>query len=207
MDSVSSNNYQTLTSDHEQVFLTCDSLRSAVDHLEVRALLEEGRDEEAREKLRELADKGSAEAVYLQAFFCDEGSRDKVDKMHVSAIKKAADLGYPPAIYRYGVYLETGEFGDEDKVEAANLFYKAACLGHARSEWIHGTALLYGGGEVPRDIALGAEFVQRSAERFFVEALEMLARFHESGDFGFAVDPDKSRSYRNMKSAGNYIEE
>ena len=207
VDLASSTKYQKLTIDNEQVFLTCDSLRSAVDHLKLRALVEEGRDGEARNKLKELVDKGSAEAVYLGAFVSDEGGRDEVDKAHVDAIKKAAELGYPPAIYRYGVYMETGEFGDEDKVEAANLFKKAAYLGHARSEWIHGTALLYGSNGLPKDVKLGIEFIRRSAKQFFVEALETLARFHESGDFGFSVDFAKSKSYRDMKSAINVIEE
>lgn len=207
MDLASSTKYQTLTLDHEQIFLTCESLRGAINHLEARAMIEEGRHEEARRKLNELIGSGSAEAVYLWAFVGDDKGKDETDKAHVDAIKKSANLGYPPAIYRYGVYLDTGEFGSENKAEAANLFQQAARLGHARSEWIHGTALLYGSGGFAKNVELGIRFVRQSAERLFVEALETVARFHESGDFGFRIDSDKSESYRRLKSATNAIQE
>lgn len=199
--------YQSLTIDHEQVFLTCDTLRTAVSHLEARALIEEGRTSEARKKLKQLIDDDSAEALYLAAFLSDEEARRAVDEAHVSGIKKASDLGYPPAVYRYGVYLDTGEFGEENRAEAAKLFKRAADSGHARSEWIHGTALLYGNSIYTKDVEKGLEFIRRSADRLFVEALETLARFYEAGEFGFPVDASEASACRNRKSDANSIEE
>lgn len=207
MDLANPSRYQSLTIDHEQVFLTCDTLRAAVAHLEARALIEEGRTKEAREKLKQLIVEDSAEALFLAAFLSDENARFAVDKAHVRGIRKAADMGYPPAVYRYGVYLDTGEFGEENKEEAAKLFKRAAESGHARSEWIHGTALLYGNSTYPKDVEKGLEFIRRSASRSFVEALETLARFYEMGEFGLPVDVSEAIACRNRKSDANSIEE
>lgn len=207
MDLANLSGYQSLTIDHEQVFLTCNTLRTAVAHLEVRALIEEGHSSEAREKLKQLIVDNSAEALFLAAFLSDDNARHTVDKAHVNGIRKAADMGYPPAVYRYGVYLDTGEFGEENKAAAAKLFKQAAESGHARSEWIHGTALLYGNSIYSKDVEKGLEFIRRSADRLFVEALEMLARFYEAGEFGFPVDVSEAEACRNRKSGANSIEE
>ena len=62
-----------------------------------------------------------------------------------------------------------------------SFFKSAAEKGHARSEWIHGTALLYGLSLFSVDKEVGVALIKSSADKLFVEALETLAALYEKG--------------------------
>ncbi len=198
--------YNHITINHEQIFITCDSLELAEVFLRVRNLIDKGHNQDALELLNPLVANRYGEALYLRSLALEhKESKEDADKWHLKYLIESASMEYPPAVYRYGVYNDTGEYFKQDKDKAAFLFKKSAELGHARSEWIHGTALLYGASIFPENHELGMAFVKKSSDKLFVEALETMSKIYENGEFGFSQDRNKSEYYRFLKNKDDAI--
>ncbi len=134
----------------------------------------------------------NAEAIYLSAFARKKGeSNRKNENRHTESIKKAALLGYPTALYRYGAYLDMGDYFQENKKEASILFKQAAELGHAQSEWIYGVELLYGLGSWKKNQKEGLKWITRSADKGYCLAVEFMEECYRKGNY----------SKRNKKKA------
>lgn len=175
----------------EQIFLSIDDLATASLLLRARS----GRSEGLR--ILKKMSASSPEAKYLLGRHFEGHSID-VDG-GVSLIASAASEGYPPAMYTMGAYLDLGEHLQEDKSGAMGLFQKAAKRGHAHSMWLYGVAQIYGAPGVEIDQDSGLKWVKRSAKLKFVEALETLAQWHESGELGVSVDAKKAARLRQKK--------
>lgn len=104
-----------------------------------------------------------------------------------------------------GYHYDIGDAVEVDKNKALNLFKRAALKRHAHSQWIHGTALLYGAHGIKPDQSKGIEFILAAANAKFQCALETLAEFYESGKFGFPVDAEKAKSLREAAQGENVI--
>ena len=156
----------------------------------------------AHQILQPLVDKGNAQAIYIAATISKSGeSAEEFEKRHVEFVTLAASKNYPDAIYQLGYFFDVGESGFEvDKKRAAELFKKAADLGHPRSQWIHACELLWGAGSYEQNVSEGLEYLNQAVKGNFDEALETLARFHESGEFGFERSAQLAADLRNRKA-------
>lgn len=133
---------------------------------------------------------GNAKAILVSGTMGKPGETDEqFERRHVQSVELAAQKGDPEAIYRLGVFFDTGEFGFElDKVKASTLFKRAADLGHLRCQWIHACELLWGLGSYEQNIPEGLAYLRRSIDGNFIEAVVTMARIHENGEFGYEKD-------------------
>jgi len=175
--------------DDRQAFSFCQTDADRRVIARVRNLLGTEDFEAAHELLAPLILRGNAEAEYLGASFSWGAEQAaEFDQRHIGLLRQAARKGYPPALYTLGVYLDTGELLEVDKLAAAAMFKQAAEAGHAHSKWIYGIDLLYGLGAFQKDETKGVALVIESANAGFQGALETLAGFYETGEFGFTID-------------------
>ena len=63
------------------------------------------------------------------------------------------------------------------------------------AQWVHGVNLLSGDG-LPKDDALGLQFIDRAAAGKFEGALAFLAEAYATGDYGYPKDEQQAESYR-----------
>ncbi len=191
--------YSKIVVEHEQLFLTCSSLQECSDMLNVRIYLDQGEQKLASKILQSYLKSGNPEAEYLYSKApSGNGSEQAIEAHHLNYIKKSAEKDYPPALYLLGAYYDMGDYVPADKIKAALLFKKAASLGHAHSQWIHGEDLLYGRNGIDKDEVLGVECIKKSANAKFEGALETVARFYEQGAFGFPKDTGKAEAARKQ---------
>jgi TPR repeat protein len=162
--------------------------------------------ESARRILAPLIEAGNAEAMYLGANFSwGKESPEQFERRHLEMLRDSAKRGYPPALYTLGTYFDMGDLLEADKTAAAALFKQAAEAGHAHSQWIYGIELLYGHGCYEKNEKEGIKLILEAAHAGFQGALETLARFHEKGEFGFAVDLEAAESLRKRATADDVI--
>lgn len=181
--------YGILVVNHEQLFISCDSLQTCRDMLDVRARINFAGVEGVAKLLEPYVKSGNPEAEFLLASIGDASETDEeFDRRHLVLLKSSATKGYPAAVYALGACYDTGELVDLDKELAATYFAQAAKAGHARSQWIHGEDLLYGRNGVVPDEAAGVAFMKRSADSKFVPALRTLSQFYRDGQFGLQKD-------------------
>ena len=101
--------------------------------------------------------------------------------------RKAAKQGYASAQVRLGYFLDKSE---QDQ-EAVEWYRKAAEQGNAEGEYNLG--VMYAAGEgVKKDLGQARIWIQRAAEKDFVNAVSAMAQAYKNGDLGLAVDMDKS---------------
>lgn len=173
---------------------------------QARQLLNDERFSEARLVLDALVKAGNAEAQYLDAGFSKPGELpEDFEERRTEQLARAAEQGYPPALYALGASYDSDPKKLGDRHKAAQLFRRAALLGHAHSQWIYGFDLLYGSNGIEQDVQSGIAQIVAAGEKKFQGALETLARFHERGEFGFPVDMGKAASFRQAALGDDVI--
>jgi TPR repeat protein len=167
-----------------------------------KALIRTESFDEARSALEPLIAAENAEALYLAAGFSLAGeSAEDFDRRFLQMMARSAAGGFAPALYVMGFLYDTGELVAPDSEKAADFFKEAALKKHAHSQWLYGLRLLYGTGGATRDEARGLSELRESAAAGFQGALETLARFHETGEFGFPVNPQEAAALRTRAKA------
>ncbi len=174
---------------------------------EAKACLRKGRFEEAYNRLMDIAQNQDPEAVFLVSLFSHKGETEsEFSKRHFRGVNQAAKSGYPDAVYVLGFYYDTGEHVEKDEYKASRLFQKAARLGHARSEWIHGMDVLEGRHGFMGDHQIGLSLIRSSAKKRFQGAIETLIRANEEGLFGLTQDLEGARKLRSLLDDPDLIE-
>lgn len=164
---------------------------------QARKFLREERFSEARQVLDVLVKAGNPEAQYLESGFSRPGELlEDFERRRIELLTCSANQDYPPALYALGAIYDSESQEPTDRHKAAQLFRRAALLGHAHSQWIYGIDLLYGSNGIEQDVQLGIAQIIAAGEGKFKGALETLARFHERGEFGFPLDSEKAASLR-----------
>lgn len=177
--------YFFFVNDQRQLFISNMSLEGIKDLLLARAIIDSGTKTESVFKiLKPYIEADNGEAIYLSAYARKKGERaSQMEKRHAEAIKKAALLHYPTALYVYGAYLDMGDHFQQNKREASALFKRAAELGHAQSEWIYGVELLYGLGSWKKNQKEGLKWIRSSAEKGYCLAVEFMEECYRTGKF------------------------
>jgi uncharacterized protein len=158
-----------------------------------------GRLMQGRRLLQPLLKKHIPSAILLGA--CHPGrnmTNASADAFYIAGVRKAAKMGHPSAIYLLGAAYDMGDGLTKNTLRAARLFKIAADRGHARSQWIHAIDLLWGKGHYPVEVEGGLRYLAKAVASEFDQAYELLARFHESGEFGFEINADLVAEYRAL---------
>jgi uncharacterized protein len=160
----------------------------------------------ARELLEPLVNSGVPSAIYYMASFSfPHESLKEFESRHLRQIKDSAELGFPPAIHKLGIYYDSGDFVKRDTKKAALLFKSAAENAHPHSEWIYGLDLLYGKNNIAKNEELGLTYIKRAFESKFEGALQTVAEFYQKGIFGFRRDSAKAELINEEIERGNII--
>lgn len=128
--------------------------------------IDEGNYKEAEKILEPLVKEDNAEAIFLSSSFSKGRSESiqEFEKRSFSLIEKAADLGFPEALYTLGVIYESGDGIKSDIVKASSLFCQAAKLGHSRSKLSYGLDLYYGTNGIAQDKLYGKRMIKEAAD-------------------------------------------
>lgn len=88
---------------------------------------------------------GSAEAIFLSSTFSRPPETiGEFEKRSLSEVELSAAMGYAPAQYRLGCYLQFGDFVQADAAEAVRYFEMAAKAGFPPAMYEYGLALFHG---------------------------------------------------------------
>jgi uncharacterized protein len=134
-------------------------------------------------------------AQYLHAcyFLSRECAREEdVEPRYIELIQAAAQAGHPLAQFRLAQMLDRGGALEHDAEESARLFRLVAEQGDPYAQWVHGLNLLSGTG-LPKDEALGLQFIERAAVGKFAGALDFLADAYAEGNAGAILSPAHGR--------------
>jgi TPR repeat protein len=162
---------------------------------------------QAYEMLFPLVENGVPQALYLHACYTLtlECSNDRThERRHMELIQMAAHAGHAKAQFALGQLYDNGDELGFDTEKSAYWFRLAAEQGYAYAQWVHGINLLSGSG-VPRDEALGLDFIRRSAEGRFEGALQFMADAYAEGSNGFPKDEDLATQWRERLRAPDVI--
>lgn len=155
-----------------------------------------------------LVKAGERAALYYAANSSRENeTRDQFERRHIEQLRASAEMGYPPAIYRLGVYFDVGDMVSRDPEKAALHFKAAAEANHPHAQWIYGTDLLFGRNGIKHDEALGIKFIRDAAAAKFEGAVISIAQMYESGSHGFARDEAQSVEWRKKLNDPDVIED
>jgi localization factor PodJL len=126
-----------------------------------------------------------AAAMYVTAVRSIEGQDPQAG---LSALRRAADLGYAPAQFYLGKLYESGEAGLQKDAAQARRWTERAALGGDRKA-MHNLALLYFSGDGgPQNQTTAARWFRRAAQLGLVDSQYNLGRLYEEG-FGVTVNP------------------
>ncbi|AWH51263.1 hypothetical protein C1925_19885 [Stenotrophomonas sp. SAU14A_NAIMI4_5] len=129
--------------------------------------------------IRDAVKVGSAEAIFLSSTFSrPRESIGEFEKRSLSEVELSAAMGYAPAQYRLGCYLQFGDFVDVDSVEAARYFELAAKAGFPPAMYEYGLALLHGVG-LQRNHDEAISWIRSSAEGGDNTAAEFLENYRD----------------------------
>jgi hypothetical protein len=176
---------------------------------EAAALIEQARDgehndrydslmEQAYRLLRPLVDRGVANAQYLHSGSTInlEGLDEQAfEERRVELVKAATEAGHARAQFTLGQMYEPDNDLPADAVASAYWFEKSALQGYPYAQWVHGLNLWTGHG-IPRDEALGLDFIQRAAEGRFEGAIEFVADAYAAGTHGYPKDEAQAKIWR-----------
>lgn len=139
-----------------------------------------------------------AEALYREAVRLDFDGASDEDKRRAAALyRKAADRGYPPAMFNLGVSYEEGDGVAADAAEACKWYILAADAGHAEAMFNLANCYRMGRG-VPADREKAFEYFRRAADGGCVDALVNLGVAYERGE---GTAPDAAKALECYKSA------
>ncbi len=154
----------------------------------------------ARTLLKPLIERDVPAAIRLNASFFEEGiSEEEMDRIYVSGISRAAELGDRKARYIQGVWYDVGEHGFEvDKKKASLIFKELADEGDLHCLWIYAVDLLWGRGAFVADPEKGIAKLKQAIDQGSSEACTTLARLYNNGEFGLGPDINERDKYRVM---------
>ena len=148
--------------------------KAQISAAQLKAELGEFRD--AFEALRPLLERGVPEALFLYSTFSVAGSESDAEFEHrsLSLLRRAADLGYAPALYALGACYEVGDLVEADPQHAALLLKAAAEKGHFKAQFRHGLNVYYGSNGIPRNEESGMELIRAAAQEGVPDAADFL---------------------------------
>jgi TPR repeat protein len=127
-------------------------------------------------QLRPLLDSEVPEALFIFSTFSIAGTEtdSEFERRSLKLLRRASELGYPPAIYALGVCYEAGDLISADLNKAATLFEAAARLGYSKAKFRFGLNVFYGTAGTPRDEESGLRLIREAAGEGVEEAHEYL---------------------------------
>ena len=153
---------------------------------------------QAHQLLSPLVAAGVPEAMYLHAcctLYLEGLSEEEQDRRHIELIRQAARGGNARAQFRMGQMHEPDAELEADAAESARWFELSAMQGYPYAQWVHGLNLWTGHG-IPRDEALGLEFIRRAAEGRFEGAIQFVADAYAAGTHGYPKDEAQAEIWR-----------
>jgi TPR repeat protein len=132
---------------------------------------------EAAYKLIEpLLAEGNPAALFLYSHFSfsELETEEEFDKRRIEMLRRAAGLGYAPALHALGVCYDTGDLVEGDPSYAATLLKAAAEKGHPKAKFLHGLNLFYASNGMHKDEELGLQLIRDAAQEGVEEAQEYL---------------------------------
>lgn len=165
-----------------------------------RACAKKNRFNQFHKLLKPLVSRGNPEALFLAAGFSrPRETWEQHERRYIEYIQRAAEKGYPPALYVLGFYYDMGDAVPvipHDQIIAAQIFKRGAELKHAHCQHLHAEAMLYGAHGIEVNVPAGLALLQESADAKFKGSLQLLAEFYEKGEFGLRIDPAKAAELR-----------
>jgi TPR repeat protein len=133
--------------------------------------------EAAYKLIKPLLAEGNPAALFLYSHFSISRveTEEEFDKRRIEMLRRAAGLGYAPALYALGVCYDTGDLVEGDPSYAATLFKAAAEKGYPKAKFLHGLNLLYASNGMPKDEASGLQWIRNAAHEEVEEAQEYLS--------------------------------
>ena len=127
--------------------------------------------------------------VNLQSLYADAVRRiEAKDAAGVRSLRRAADLGYPPAQFYMAKLYESGDVGVPKNVIEARKWTERAAQGGDRKA-MHNLALNYfEGSGGPKNLTMAAQWFSRAADLGLVDSQYNLARLYEEG-YGVSQNP------------------
>lgn len=156
-----------------------------MDNQEKSKLIAEARNEinsgsllKAKNILLPLSLEGSAEALFLlSTFSIDELETDsEFENRSFYQLEKAAELGYPDAIFALANLYANGDIVDKDIQKASSLYEKAANLGHPKSIYYQALTIFYGNAGAPENTEKAKLLLQKALALGVHEAKDVLDR-------------------------------
>jgi TPR repeat protein len=140
-------------------------------------LMDENRHDEAQALLHPLVILEVPAALFLAATFSlpENESEALFEARSIDYLTKAADGGYPPALYALGVCYDIGDLIAPDLDKAGQLFKQAAEAGHLKGKFCHGRNLFYGSNGMTQEREKGLDLIREAADGGVEEAAEFWA--------------------------------
>ena len=108
-------------------------------------------------------------------------------------LNRKAEQGDATAQYNLGVLYETGSVVEEDDIQAAQWYEKAAAQGHAEAQYRLGQLYEIGFDNVQRDGTQAVKWLEQAAAQGHAGALDTLGHMYFDGENG--VPQDYMRAY------------
>ena len=141
------------------------------------------------------------DAYYAAFDLLDAGETDAA----YAEMVRVAELGYAPAMYAVGYYLDTGDFsgGAPDREAAVQWWLRAVEAGDDKA--LQALGHYYAHNADPLDFAKAEEYLLKAAEAGLGSAMHNLGVHYGNGDFnGGTPDPVKAKDwYIKSVEAGN----
>jgi TPR repeat protein len=195
---------------HEDDDDACVEARRLVKRALKAADVSEHRDllRQAYETLRPLIAGNVPCAQYLHACFTlsletqDEATQER---RHIELIREAANAGHAESQFALGQFYDKGGELGFDAEKSAYWFRLSAEQGYAYAQWVHGLNLLNGTG-LPRNEALGLEFIRYAAEGKFEGAIQFMTDAYAKGRDGFPRDERVAEEWHQKLDDPDLIE-
>ena len=135
-----------------------------------------GKFRDAYETLRPLLAREVPEALFMYSTFSVAGSESEAEfeRRSLDLLRRAADLGYAPALYALGACYEVGDLVEADPQRAAVLLKDAAEKGYPKAKFRHGLNVYYGSNGMPRSEQSGLVLIRAAANEGIPEAADFL---------------------------------
>lgn len=154
----------------------------------------------AEQNFRSLAPSNADAEAWLGALLLERGATGE----GLRHIQRAADAGSSEGLHRLALIYARGDAGvPRNDARAAELFQKAAALGHPRAQLNLGTLYFRGQG-VPRDLIQARAWLEKAAAGGDPYALYALGRAMSESEGAAAADPTRAADlYRRAAEKGH----